>query len=94
LAPLNPVERRILEAAAVLGEHSTSSMIGLMTGSGSEQVIDAPLGLMYRDLLRRGHRGRLALRHRLVRELVHESRPDRCGPRPGRGTRPRERRPP
>ncbi|MEV4558399.1 AAA family ATPase [Kitasatospora sp. NPDC049285] len=73
LAPLSPVERRILEAAAVLGDHTTPRMIGLLTGSGSEEVIHALRGLMHRDLLRRGQGGRLALRHPLVRELVHEN---------------------
>ncbi|WP_063774817.1 AAA family ATPase [Kitasatospora azatica] len=73
LAPLSQVERRILEAAAVLGDHATPRMIGLLTGSGCEEVTQALRGLMHRDLLRRGHGGRLTLRHPLVRELIHEN---------------------
>ncbi|WP_063772100.1 AAA family ATPase [Kitasatospora mediocidica] len=73
LAALSPLERRVLEAATVLGDQSTPRMIGVLTGSGSEEVIHALRGLMQRDLLRRGHGGRLALRHPLVRELIHEN---------------------
>ncbi|MFE0462899.1 AAA family ATPase [Kitasatospora sp. NPDC058965] len=73
LAPLSPVERQVLEAAAVLGERSTARMIGSLTGSGAAEVTDALRGLMHRDLLRRAEGGRLALRHPLVRELVHET---------------------
>ncbi|MFE9423764.1 AAA family ATPase [Kitasatospora sp. NPDC006697] len=73
LAPVSRVERRILEAAAVLGDHATPRMICSLTGSGSEEVVHALRGLMHRDLLRPGPGGRLAPRHPLVRELVHRN---------------------
>jgi DNA-binding CsgD family transcriptional regulator/tetratricopeptide (TPR) repeat protein len=75
LAPLSPLERRILEAAAVLGDHHTTpAKIGSLTGSVTQDVIEALQQLMRRDLLRPGHGGRrLALRHPLIRALVHES---------------------
>ncbi|MFD8735935.1 helix-turn-helix transcriptional regulator [Streptomyces sp. NPDC059618] len=73
LTLLNPLERRIVEAAAVLGDHATPAMIGSLTASGPEDVIEGLRGLMRRDLVRPGRAGRqLTLRHPLVRALVHE----------------------
>ncbi|MGW2520690.1 helix-turn-helix transcriptional regulator [Streptomyces sp. NPDC001617] len=73
LAPLSPLERRIVEAAAVLGEDTTPAMLGSLTDSTPQDVIEALRGLTVRDLVRRGHDGRrLALRHPLIRALVHE----------------------
>ncbi|HEV2635660.1 MAG TPA: AAA family ATPase [Actinocrinis sp.] len=73
LAPLSPAERRVLEAAAVLGDHATPELIGSLTGTGAEAAADALRALMDRDLVRTGHGGRrLALRHPLIRALVHD----------------------
>jgi len=74
VALLSPAERRTLEAAAVLGDHTTPAMIDTLTGSGSEEAIDALQGLMRRDLLRPGHgERRMTLRHPLIRALIHEN---------------------
>jgi len=73
LAPLSPLERQVVEAAAVLGDHATPATLGSLTGSGTEEVVGALRVLMARDLLRAGPGGRrLALRHPLIRTLVHE----------------------
>ena len=72
LAPLSVEERRVLEAAAVLGDHTTPELVGVLTGSGADA--DALRALMGRDLLRPVHGGRrLTLRHPLIRALVHEN---------------------
>jgi DNA-binding NarL/FixJ family response regulator len=74
LAPLSPAERRVLEAAAVLGDHATPELIGVLVGSDSGAAADALHVLMGRDLLRAGHGGRrLTLRHPLIRALIHEN---------------------
>ncbi|WP_063757866.1 ATP-binding protein [Streptomyces fulvoviolaceus] len=76
LSPLSPLERRTVEAAAVLGDHITPDMISAITNARVADVIEALHQLMRRDLLRQGQgqggRG-LALRHPLIRALVHES---------------------
>jgi DNA-binding NarL/FixJ family response regulator len=74
LAPLDPAQRRVLEAAAVLGDHATPELISILTGSDSGAAADALRALMRRDLLRQGHGGRrLTPRHPLIRALVHEN---------------------
>ncbi|MEV0479834.1 AAA family ATPase [Streptomyces sp. NPDC050508] len=74
LAPLSPLERRIVEAAAVLGDHTTTTTLCSLTDCGSQTVIEALSGLIRRDVIRREHGGRrLVLRHPLVRALVHEA---------------------
>ena len=74
LAPLSPLERLVVEAAAVLGDHAAPATLGSLIGSDTEEVIEALRGLMARDLLRSEHgRRRLALRHPLIRTLVHEA---------------------
>lgn len=74
LSPLSPMERLTVEAAAVLGDHTTPAMIGALTDSDVTDVIEALNQVMRRDLVRPGQGGRrLALRHPLIRTLVHES---------------------
>jgi DNA-binding NarL/FixJ family response regulator len=74
LALLSRTERRVLEAAAVLGDHTTPELIGALTGSGSGEAADALRALMKRDLLRPVQGGRrLTLRHPLIRALIHEN---------------------
>ncbi|MFE7839173.1 AAA family ATPase [Streptomyces sp. NPDC057474] len=73
LSPLSPLERRTVEAAAVLGDHTTPAMISDLTGSGVADIVEALQQLMGRDLVRPGQGGRgLALRHPLIRALVRE----------------------
>ncbi|MEE1836807.1 helix-turn-helix transcriptional regulator [Streptomyces sp. SP17KL33] len=74
LSPLSPMERLTVEASAVLGDHATPAMIGALTDSDVTDVIPALDQVMRRDLVRPGQGGRrLALRHPLIRTLVHES---------------------
>ncbi|WP_405534836.1 AAA family ATPase [Streptomyces sp. NBC_00075] len=73
LSPLSPLERRTVEAAAVLGDQATPAMISDLTGSGVADTVEALRRLMRRDLVRPGQGGRgLVLRHPLIRTLVHE----------------------
>ncbi|MEV7340291.1 AAA family ATPase [Streptomyces sp. NPDC093544] len=73
LSPLSTLERRTVEAAAVLGDHTTPAMISALTGADSPDVIQALRRVMRRDLVRPGAGGRhLTLRHPLIRALVHE----------------------
>lgn len=74
LAPLDPIERGTVEAAAVLGDHATADLIAALTGSPVPDVVEALRGVMRRDLIRTDQDGRrLALRHPLIRALVHDS---------------------
>ncbi|WP_406016369.1 ATP-binding protein [Streptomyces sp. NBC_00984] len=74
LAPLDPLERGTVEAAAVLGDHATADLIAALTGSPVPDVVEALRGVMRRDLIRTDQAGhRLALRHPLIRALVHDS---------------------
>uniref|UniRef100_UPI002F91726D hypothetical protein n=1 Tax=Streptomyces sp. NBC_01592 TaxID=2975889 RepID=UPI002F91726D len=74
LAPLDPIERGTVEAAAVLGDHATADLIAALTGSPVPDVVEALRGVMRRDLIRTDQAGhRLALRHPLIRALVHDS---------------------
>ncbi|MEY9836246.1 AAA family ATPase [Streptacidiphilus sp. EB103A] len=74
LAGLSSIERRILEATAVLGDHADTAMIGRLTALDHDQVIDSLRELMQRDLLRPGPDGRqMVLRHPLIRALIHEN---------------------
>ncbi|WP_415925102.1 helix-turn-helix transcriptional regulator [Streptomyces sp. ND04-05B] len=73
LTPLTPSQRRTLEAVAVLGDHAVPQVIGRATGL-TDAALDDNLGaLERRDLVRPGPGGRLALRHPVIRTLVHES---------------------
>ncbi len=74
LAPLDPLERGTVEAAAVLGDHATADLIAALTGSPVPDVVEALRGVMRRDLIRTDQAGRrLALRHPLIRALVHDT---------------------
>ncbi|MGW1025845.1 helix-turn-helix transcriptional regulator [Streptomyces sp. NPDC002577] len=74
LSPLSPLERRTVEAVAVLGDHTTAAMLGTLTGARSTEIADTLDELMRRDLVRPGLGGRgLTLRHPLIRTLVHDA---------------------
>ncbi|WSY19007.1 AAA family ATPase (plasmid) [Embleya sp. NBC_00896] len=76
LSPLSPLERRTIEAAAVLGDHATPDLISAITSARVTDIIEALHQVMRRDLLRQGQGGRgLALRHPLIRALVHDCIP-------------------
>ncbi|MFE7044627.1 hypothetical protein ACFU9X_35960 [Streptomyces atratus] len=64
LAPLDPLERACVEAAAVLGDHATAEMVGALTGSPAADVVEALRRAMRRDLIRTDPGGRrITLRH-------------------------------
>ncbi|MFD9303398.1 AAA family ATPase [Streptomyces sp. NPDC060048] len=74
LSPLSPLERRTVEAAAVLGDHTTPELISALTGFEVGDIVAALREVMRRDLVRPGQGGGgLVLRHPLIRALVHES---------------------
>ncbi|WP_105968357.1 helix-turn-helix transcriptional regulator [Streptomyces geranii] len=75
LTALDPAQRGLVDAVAVLGEHATPAMLSRVTGrSGAEFTADVH-ALTGRDLLRSTPQGLLTLRHPVVRTLVHESTP-------------------
>ncbi|WP_308429599.1 helix-turn-helix transcriptional regulator [Streptomyces flaveus] len=74
LSPLGPLERRTVEAAAVLGDRTTADLLGALTGAPVTDIRSTLGELMRRDLLRPGPGGRgLTLRHPVIRALVHNS---------------------
>lgn len=74
LSSLEPLERRILDATAVLGDHATPEMLSAITAVPVSEVVEALHQVMKRDLMRPDHgRRRLVLRHPVVRALVHDS---------------------
>ncbi|MFH8582331.1 AAA family ATPase [Streptomyces zaomyceticus] len=73
LAPLTPSQHRTLEAIAVLGDHAVSPVIRGVTGLTDAELDDDLGALARRDLVRPGPGGRMALRHPVLRTLVHES---------------------
>ncbi|NNN33283.1 AAA family ATPase [Streptomyces sp. S3(2020)] len=73
LTPLTTAQRRTAEAVAVLGDRGSASLLAVVSGR-DEADVDADLGaLAERDLLRPGAGGRWALRHPVLRAVVHES---------------------
>lgn len=73
LTPLTAAQRRTAEALAVLGDRGSSALLAVVTGR-DEAEVDADLGaLADRDLLRPVAGGRWALRHPVLRAVVHES---------------------
>jgi ATP/maltotriose-dependent transcriptional regulator MalT len=73
LAPLRPAERRILETAAVLGDHATPGLLRTASGFDGGEYDEAVDRLVRRDLLRPHSRGRWTLRHPVIRRLIYES---------------------
>ncbi|MCX5328943.1 AAA family ATPase [Streptomyces sp. NBC_00140] len=73
LTPLTAAQRRTAEAVAVLGDRGSTALLSVVTGR-DEAEVTADLGaLTDRDLLRPGPGGRWALRHPVLRAVVHES---------------------
>lgn len=73
LTPLSAAQRRTAEAVAVLGDRGSASLLAVVS-SRDEVEVDVDLGaLAERDLLRPGPGGRWALRHPVLRAVVHES---------------------
>ncbi|MGI5196756.1 helix-turn-helix transcriptional regulator [Streptomyces sp. CA-288835] len=74
LSPLSPLERRTVEAAAVLGDRATADLLGALTGALVSDIRSTLDALMSRDLIRISPGGRgLTLRHPVIRTLVHNS---------------------
>ncbi len=73
LTPLTDGPRRTVQAVAVLGDHAAPALVAAVTGR-PEHELDADFSeLAARDLARPGPDGRLALRHPVLRSLVHDS---------------------
>ncbi|MGC4948938.1 helix-turn-helix transcriptional regulator [Streptomyces sp. DT224] len=73
MAPLAPSQRRTLEAIAVLGDQTVPSVLRAATGRNDDELDDDLCALASRDLVRTGPGGRPALRHPVLRTVVHES---------------------
>ncbi|MFK0252923.1 AAA family ATPase [Streptomyces sp. NPDC090445] len=74
LTPLTVAQRRTAEAAAVLGDHSTPSLLALTLAAPDLAGLHADLSaLARRDLLRPGPGGGWSLRHPVLRAVVHEN---------------------
>ncbi|MFF4839577.1 helix-turn-helix transcriptional regulator [Streptomyces collinus] len=72
LTTLTEPQRRLVEAVAALGDHATPALVTAVTGLSLKDVENETGALVARDLLRAGPGGRWALRHPLLRALVHE----------------------
>ncbi|WP_330347410.1 ATP-binding protein [Streptomyces sp. NBC_00582] len=72
LTPLGPAQRRLVEVVAALGDHATPALLAAVTGRAPADLAADLAELTRRDLLRAGAHGRLALRHPVLRSLVHE----------------------
>lgn len=72
LTPLGPAQRDTVEAVAALGDHATPAMLAHVTGLTHGRLTAALTDLTRRDLLRPAAQGRLALRHPVIRTLVHQ----------------------
>ncbi|MEV0262861.1 LuxR C-terminal-related transcriptional regulator [Streptomyces sp. NPDC050617] len=74
LSPLSALERRLVEAVAVLGEHATTDLLGAVTEVDDTALVEALREVVRRDLVRTDPGGhRLELRHPLMRGLVCDS---------------------
>ncbi|MEH0501406.1 AAA family ATPase [Streptomyces scabiei] len=73
LTPLTDAQRATVQAVAVLGDHAAPALVAAVTGR-DEIELDADLReLTARDLARPGPDGRWALRHPVLRSLVHDT---------------------
>ncbi|MEV0276764.1 AAA family ATPase [Streptomyces sp. NPDC050610] len=74
LSPLSALERRVVEAVAVFGDHATTDLLGAVIGVDDSTLVDALREVVRRDLVRPDPGGhRLELRHPLMRALVCDS---------------------
>ncbi|WP_328507907.1 helix-turn-helix transcriptional regulator [Streptomyces sp. NBC_00391] len=73
LTPLTDGQRGTVQAVAVLGDHAAPALVAAVTGR-LEVELDADFReLTARDLARPGADGRWALRHPVLRSLVHDT---------------------
>ncbi|MEU7416492.1 helix-turn-helix transcriptional regulator [Streptomyces antibioticus] len=72
LTPLTAPQRRLVETVAALGDHATPALLAPVTGRTPADLAADLSELTRRDLLRTGPHGRLALRHPVLRSLVHD----------------------
>ncbi|MFI1768428.1 AAA family ATPase [Streptomyces sp. NPDC020800] len=73
LTTLSEPQQRLVEAAAALGDHATSTLLTETTGLVDAEVAEQTSALARRDVLRAGPGGRWVLRHPVVRALVYEN---------------------
>ncbi|MFJ8105827.1 AAA family ATPase [Streptomyces sp. NPDC096132] len=72
LTPLTPAQRRVVDVVAALGDHARPALLGPVTGHEGTRLAEDVAELTRRDLLRTTPHGRLALRHPVLRSLVHD----------------------
>ncbi|MFI6010875.1 AAA family ATPase [Streptomyces sp. NPDC051243] len=72
LTPLTPDQRRLVEVVATLGDHARPALLGPVTGCEPDRLAADLAVLTRRDLLRSTPQGRPALRHPVLRSLVHD----------------------
>ncbi|WP_408995876.1 helix-turn-helix transcriptional regulator [Streptomyces europaeiscabiei] len=73
LTPLTDGQRRTVQAVAVLGDHAAPSLVAAVTGRHEDELDPDLRELTARDLARPGPDGRWALRHPVLRSLVHDT---------------------
>ncbi|WP_324618251.1 AAA family ATPase, partial [Streptomyces europaeiscabiei] len=73
LTPLTDGQRRTVQAVAVLGDHAAPSLVAAVTGRLESELDPDLRELTARDLARPGPDGRWALRHPVLRALVHDT---------------------
>ncbi|MDX2911140.1 helix-turn-helix transcriptional regulator [Streptomyces griseiscabiei] len=73
LTPLTGGQRRTVQAVAVLGDHAAPAVVAAVTGRPESELEPDFRELTARDLARPGPGGRWALRHPVLRSLVHDT---------------------
>ncbi|MFI2200123.1 AAA family ATPase [Streptomyces sp. NPDC020192] len=72
LSPLAEEQLRALETVAILGDQATPALVRAVSDRPEAELLDDLGVLARRDLLRSGPGDRLALRHPVLRSLVHD----------------------
>ncbi|BBC30079.1 LuxR family transcriptional regulator [Streptomyces graminofaciens] len=73
LTPLTDTQRGTAEAMAVLGDQAAPALLAAVTGRSEPELEADSRELAARDLARPGPDGRWALRHPVLRALVHDA---------------------
>ncbi len=73
LTPLTDARRRTVQAVAVLGDHASPALVAAVTGRPASELDADFRELAARDLAQPGPDGRWALRHPVLRALVHDT---------------------
>ncbi|MFD9114404.1 helix-turn-helix transcriptional regulator [Streptomyces bottropensis] len=73
LTPLTDGQRSTVQAVAALGDHAAPALVAAVTGRRQDELDSDLRELTARDLARPGPDGRWALRHPVLRSLVHDT---------------------